>query len=108
MFSLLTRGWGNHPEKQFPALTGMLRVFLSRHHDDFGVSIDEMIQSYIEHQMPVDEALEEINNLLKTEDDNDLNVFMPKLAAGEFDPEQWGETWRSFLTRAASILCLKE
>lgn len=50
MFSRLISGWGNKPEKQYPSLTAMLRVFLSCHHYDFGNTIEEMLQRYIDHQ----------------------------------------------------------
>ncbi|KDA95822.1 MULTISPECIES: contact-dependent growth inhibition system immunity protein [Pantoea] len=103
MFSRLIRGWGDKPEKQYPALTGMLRVFLSCHHDDFGSTLEEMLQSYIDHDMPVIEARNEINILLQNEDDN-LNVIMSAIADEEFRPAPWGETWRSFLIRAMSAL----
>ncbi|MDU5455260.1 MAG: contact-dependent growth inhibition system immunity protein [Pseudescherichia vulneris] len=104
MFSRLLRGWDNKPEKQYPALTGMLRVFLSCHHDDYGNTMEEMLQSYIDYQMPVTDARNEISALLKNEDDNDLNVIMSEIAGEEFMPVAWGETWRSFLTRAMNTL----
>ncbi len=85
MFSRLIRGWGDKPVKQYPALTGMLRVFLSCHHDDFGNTLEEMLQSYIDHDMPVIEARNEINILLQNEDD-DLNVIMSAIAGEEFRP----------------------
>lgn len=103
MFSRLIRGWGDKPEKQYPALTGMLRVFLSCHHDDFGSTLEEMLQSYIDHDMPVIKARNEINILLQNEDD-DLNVIMSAIADEEFRPAPWGETWRSFLIRAMAAL----
>ncbi len=104
MCSRLIRGWGNKPEKQYPALTGMLRVFLSCHHDDYGNTIEEMLQSYMDYQMPVIDARDEINALLQNEDNNDLNVIMSEIAGEEFIPAAWGETWRSFLTRAMATL----
>jgi len=104
MFSRLIRSWGNKPEKQYPALTGMLRVFLSCHHDDYGNTIEEMLQSYIDYQMPVTDARNEISALLKNEDDYDLNIIMSEIAGEEFIPAAWGETWRSFLTRAMTTL----
>ncbi|MER2046212.1 MAG: contact-dependent growth inhibition system immunity protein [Pantoea agglomerans] len=103
MFSRLIRGWGDKPVKQYPALTGMLRVFLSCRHDDFGNTLEEMLQSYIDHDMPVIEARNEINILLQNEDD-DLNVIMSAIAGEEFRPAPWGETWRSFLIRAVAAL----
>jgi len=104
MFSRLLRGWDNKPEKQYPALTGMLRVFLSCHHDDYGNILEEMLQSYIDYQMPVIDAINEIRALLKNEDDNDLNVIMSEIAGEEFIPAVWGETWRSVLNRAMTTL----
>lgn len=104
MCSRLIRGWGNKPEKQYPALTGMLRVFLSCHHDDYGNNIEEMLQSYIDYQMPVIDARDEINALLQNEDNNDLNVIMSEIAGEEFIPVAWGKTWRSFLTGAMTTL----
>ncbi|WP_144812264.1 MULTISPECIES: contact-dependent growth inhibition system immunity protein [Enterobacteriaceae] len=104
MFSRLIRSWGNKPEKQYPALSGMLRVFLSCHHDDYGNTIEEMLQSYIDYQMPVTDARNEISALLKNEDDYDLNIIMSEIAGEEFIPAAWGETWRSFLTRAMTTL----
>jgi len=104
MFSRLIPGWGNKPEKKYPALVGMLRVFLSCHHDDFGTTIEEMLNSYIEHQMPVTDAVNEINRVLQIENDNDLNAVMTVIAGDEFHPEQWGETWRSFLKKTRTVL----
>jgi len=104
MFSRPVRGWGNKPEKQHPALTSILRVFLSCHHDDYGNTVEEMLQSYIDYQMPVIDARNEISALLKNEDDNDLNVIMSEIAGEGFIPAAWGETWRSFLTRAMTTL----
>ena len=104
MFSRLIRGWGNQPEKQFPALTGMLRVFLSCHHDDFGNTIEEMLKSYIDHQMPVADVRKEISALLQIKGDSDLNVMMAGIAGDEFRPEPWGETWRGFLNGVLTTL----
>lgn len=104
MFSRLIPGWGKKTEKEYPALTGMLRVFLSCHHDDFGNSIEEVLKNYIDHQMPVTDAINEINRLLQIEKDNELSAVMVAIAGDEFRPEPWGETWRSFLNRAMVTL----
>ncbi|WP_314420932.1 contact-dependent growth inhibition system immunity protein [Pseudescherichia vulneris] len=63
-----------------------------------------MLQSYIDYQMPIIDARNEIRALLRNEDDNDLNVIMSEIAGEEFIPAAWGETWRSFLTRAMTAL----
>ena len=107
MFSRLIRGWGNKPEKQYPALTGMLRVFLSCHHDDFGNTLEEMLQSYVTHHMPVLEARNEISILLQHKNDDELNIIMSAIAGDEFRPAHWGETWRSFLIRVMTTLSIE-
>ncbi|WP_158784628.1 contact-dependent growth inhibition system immunity protein [Pantoea sp. BAV 3049] len=104
MFSRLIPGWGKKPEKEYPALTGMLRVFLSCHHDDFGTTIEEMLQSYIDSQMPVTDAMHEINLVLQIEKDDELIAVMTAIAGDEFRPEPWGETWRGFLERTMKTL----
>ena len=104
MFSRPIPGWGKKTEKKYPALAGMLRVFLSCHHDDFGTSIEEILQNYIDYQMPVTDAMNEINRLLLIEKDNELSTIMVAIAGDEFRPGPWGETWRSFLNKALIIL----
>lgn len=104
MLSRLIRGWGKKKPKDYPAVKGMLRVFLSSRHDDFGNSIKEILESYMDYRMPVTDAWSEINSLLLIEDDNELNDLLTEMAGNEFCPEFWGETWRSFLHRVVNIL----
>jgi len=42
--------------------------------------------------------------MLKTEGDGQLTTRMELLAENQFDPELWGETWRSFLLRVLAAL----
>ena len=87
--------------RKYSSLGSMIRVFFSPQDcDDFGEAIEEIMQSYqyYFHYKEAQQILKmQISGMLETVDDADLGYRMSLITEGEFKPELWGETWRSFL-----------
>ncbi|ARJ43162.1 hypothetical protein B1H58_14740 [Pantoea alhagi] len=93
--------------RKYSLLGTMIRVFFGQDFDIFGETVEEIMHSYrYDHQNPdvVSGLKNEISEMLKTEDDSELVAHMELLAENQFDPELWGETWRSFLLRVLAVL----
>ncbi|GLR07976.1 hypothetical protein COO59_06850 [Mixta theicola] len=84
----------------------LVQIFFGQDRDEFGETIEEVIESYCFYNG--DDGVcclkNEITEMLKTEDDTELEVRMVLLAENQFNPEPWGETWRSFLQRVLRTL----
>ncbi|WP_313159732.1 contact-dependent growth inhibition system immunity protein [Mixta calida] len=92
---------------KYSSLRTMIVVFFGQDFDIFGETIEEIMRSYKYdyHDADVVSGLKnEISEMLKTEDDSELIARMELLAENQFDPELWGETWRSFLLRVLAAL----
>ncbi len=104
MFSRLIPGWGKKPSRQYPTVRDMLVIFFSNQHDDFGNTIEEIISSYKDHGMEYPQAAKEVSLLLLIKKDEELQKVMTELAEGQFQPEAWNQTWRSFLQKIQLLL----
>ena len=104
MFSRLIPGRGKKPSRQYPTVRDMLVIFFSNQHDDFGNTIEEIINSYKDHGMEYRQAAKEVNLLLLIQNDVELQKVMTELAEGHFQPEAWNQTWRSFLEKTQLFL----
>ncbi|HGR4960405.1 contact-dependent growth inhibition system immunity protein [Klebsiella sp. 141153] len=83
----------------------MLTIYFSNEHDDFGNSINEIIDRYRDYSISsIEDAKLEISSLLEIEDEEALSSIMKKIANDRFHPEPWGETWRSFLEKILFLL----
>lgn len=100
MFSRLTHIWGKNTANKYPIIRDMLTIYFNGEHDDFGDTIDEIVDSYFDYNtFSRIDAENEIATLLKIEDEKELNALMEKIADNRFHPAPWGETWRSFLEK---------
>ena len=93
--------------RKYLSLGILIRVFFSGHDfDSFGETIEEIVESFGDYNGKDETRClkNEIIEMLKTEDDSELEVYMELLAEKEFNPLPWGETWRSFLQRVLRTL----
>lgn len=105
MFSRLTHIWDKKPGRKYPVMKDMLTIYFSNEHDDFGNSINEIIDRYRDYSISsIEDAKLEISSLLEIEDEEALSSIMKKIANDRFHPEPWGETWRSFLEKILFLL----
>ncbi|WP_368913487.1 contact-dependent growth inhibition system immunity protein [Mixta calida] len=87
------------------AFTGiLLQAYFFDDFDIYGDTVEEIVASYRE-------CYRDNYNLLRAEaeellllPDSELAERMALLAENQFDPELWGETWRSFLLRVLAAL----
>lgn len=92
-------------KKKYSSLISLTQTYFGQDRDIFGETIEEVVESYCENGENAARWLkEEITEMLKTEDDSELVARMAQLAENQFDPELWGETWRSFLQRVLRLL----
>ncbi|MGG6194082.1 contact-dependent growth inhibition system immunity protein [Pantoea allii] len=83
---------------KYPIIKEMLTVYFCRYHDDFGTSLDEIASYYFDTRvLSRIDARNEIASLLNISDDAELQATLKQLAGDRFEPDTWGETWRSFL-----------
>lgn len=87
------------------SLITLTQTYFGQDRDIFGETIEEVVQSYCDNGENATRWLKnEITEMLKTEDDNELIAHMKLLAENQFSPDPWGETWRSFLQRVLRTL----
>lgn len=92
--------------RKYLSLGILIRVYFGQDREVWGETIEEIVESYCDTSSK-DAVLclkNEIIEMLKTEDDSELEVYMELLAEKEFNPLPWGETWRSFLQRVLRTL----
>lgn len=105
MFSRLTHIWDKKSGRKYPVMQDMLTLYFSNEHDDFGNSMNEIIDRYSDYSISsIEDAKLEISSLLEIEDEEALTSIMKKIANDRFHPEPWGETWRSFLEKTLFLL----
>lgn len=87
------------------SLITLTQTYFGQDRDIIGETIEEVVKSYRENGENATRWLKnEIMEMLKTESDGQLTTRMELLAENQFDPELWGETWRSFLLRVLAAL----
>lgn len=107
MFSRLIRSWAKKPSREYPALRELLVIFFSSEHDDFGNTIEEIVENYRDYGMPYRQAEQEVSKLLLITDDNELAFIMQKLVDNRFRPQAWDKSWRDFLKKIQGLLLTK-
>ncbi|GLR10897.1 hypothetical protein COO59_20460 [Mixta theicola] len=92
--------------RKFSSLGIMVSVYFGQDREVWGETIEEIVESCCDSRSKdaVRCLKNEITEMLKTEDDSELESRMTLLAEREFAPEPWGETWRSFLQRVLAAL----
>lgn len=94
--------------KSYKNIGTLIRVFFGQDYDLFGETLEEVLDSYLETENPkiVMKACQEAENLLSLNDESLTEAF-ETISQGEFYPEPWGETVRSFLEKLKSHLRAK-
>ena len=92
--------------RRYESLVMLIQIFFGQDRDEFGVTIEEVVESYgfYNGEKGCCCLKDEITEMLKTQDDSELNAYMELLAENQFRPGPWGETWRSFLQRVLRTL----
>ena len=83
----------------------LIRVFFGQDYDLFGETVEEILDSYMAHvnKKTVVNVCREAENLLSLHDKSLTETFAT-LSQGEFFPEPWGESVRTFLERIKKYL----
>lgn len=83
----------------------LIRVFFGQDYDLFGETVEEVLDSYLETENPKTAAkvCQEAEYLLSL-NDQALTEAFESISQGEFYPEPWGETVRTFLEKIKSHL----
>ncbi|EMH4161781.1 hypothetical protein RJ498_000998 [Pluralibacter gergoviae] len=101
----VTHIFDKHTARRYPAIRSMLTIYFNREHDDFGSTLEEIIDSYLDYSVLTRaETAAEITALLNITDEDALNTLMNHIADGRFQPEPWGEIWRSLLEKVDARL----
>lgn len=92
-------------KRKYSSLITLTQTYFGQDFDEFGETIEEIVGSYCDNGKDAKMWLKnEIKEMLKTEDDSELEAYMELLAENQFHPAPWGETWRSFLQRVLRTL----
>lgn len=86
--------------KSYKNIETLIRVFFGQDYDLFGETVEEIADSYLEVESSgtVMKVYQEADKLLSL-NDRVLTELFETLCQGEFCPELWGETVRSFLEK---------
>lgn len=91
--------------KSYKHIGTLIRVFFGQDYNLFGDTLEEVLDSYLETENPTTamKVCQEAENLLSLNDESLTEAF-ETISQGEFYPEPWGETVRSFLEKLKSYL----
>ncbi|MDQ1211148.1 contact-dependent growth inhibition system immunity protein [Pantoea anthophila] len=83
----------------------LIRVFFGQDYDLFGETVEEVLDSYLETENPktAGKVCLEAEYLLSLNEQSLTETF-ESISQGEFNPEPWGETERSFLEKIKNYL----
>lgn len=92
-------------KRKYSSLITLTQTYFGQDRDEFGETIEEVVESYCDNGKDATIWLKnETTEMLETESDSELEARMELLAENQFNPEPWGETWRSFLQRVLRTL----
>ncbi|TPE19426.1 hypothetical protein FJP62_05150 [Pantoea vagans] len=83
----------------------LIRVFFGQDYDLFGETVEEVLDSYLETEnlKTAGKVCLEAEYLLSLNEQSLTETF-ESISQGEFNPEPWGETERSFLEKIKNYL----
>jgi len=91
--------------KSYKNIGTLIRVFFGQDYDLFGETVEEVLDSYLETENPktAEKVCQEAEYLLSLNDQALIEAFQ-SISQGEFNPEPWGETVRTFLEKIKNYL----
>ncbi|MBK5014074.1 contact-dependent growth inhibition system immunity protein [Pantoea sp. S62] len=94
--------------KSYKNIGTLIRVFFGQDYDLFGETVEEVLDSYLETENPkaAEKVCQEAEYLLSLNDQALIEAFQ-SISQGEFNPEPWGETVRTFLEKINSYLRIR-
>ncbi|MGV2879749.1 contact-dependent growth inhibition system immunity protein [Pantoea vagans] len=94
--------------KSYKNIGTLIRVFFGQDYDLFGETVEEVLDSYLETENPktAEKVCQEAEYLLSLNDQALIEAFQ-SISQGEFNPESWGETVRTFLEKINSYLRIR-
>ncbi|MCJ7925929.1 MAG: contact-dependent growth inhibition system immunity protein [Pantoea vagans] len=94
--------------KSYKNIGTLIRVFFGQDYDLFGETVEEILDSYLETENPktAEKVCQEAEYLLSLNDQALIEAFQ-SISQGEFNPEPWGETVRTFLEKINSYLRIR-
>lgn len=94
--------------KSYKNIGTLIRVFFGQDYDLFGETVEEVLDSYLETENPktAEKACQEAEYLLSLNDQALIEAFQ-SISQGEFNPEPWGETVRTFLEKINNYLRIR-
>lgn len=86
----------------------LIRIFFGQDYDLFGETIKEVLESYLETEKlnTATKVCQEVDDLLLL-NESALTETFDAISQGEFSPDSWDETVRSFLAKIKSHLSEK-
>ncbi|MDE8555066.1 contact-dependent growth inhibition system immunity protein [Pantoea vagans] len=94
--------------KNYKNIGTLIRVFFGQDYDLFGETVEEVLNSYLETENPktAEKVCQEAEYLLSLNDQELIEAFQ-SISQGEFNPEPWGETVRTFLEKIKNHLRIR-
>ncbi|MEN4830909.1 contact-dependent growth inhibition system immunity protein [Pantoea vagans] len=94
--------------KSYKNIGTLIRVFFGQDYDLFGETVEEVLDSYLEteNSKTAEKVCQEAEYLLSLNDQALIEAFQ-SISQGEFNPEPWGETVRTFLEKINSYLRIR-
>lgn len=94
--------------KSYKNIGTLIRVFFGQDYDLFGETVEEVLDSYLETENPktAEKVCQEAEYLLSLNDQALIEAFQ-SISQGEFNPEPWGETVRTFLEKMNNYLRIR-
>ena len=94
--------------KNYKNIGTLIRVFFGQDYDLVGETVEEVLDSYLETENPktAEKVCQEAEYLLSLNDQALIEAFQ-SISQGEFNPESWGETVRTFLEKINSYLRIR-
>ncbi|WP_336749169.1 contact-dependent growth inhibition system immunity protein [Pantoea vagans] len=94
--------------KNYKNIGTLIRVFFGQDYDLFGETVEEVLNSYLETENPktAEKVCQEAEYLLTLNDQELIEAFQ-SISQGEFNPEPWGETVRTFLEKIKNHLRIR-
>ncbi|QTF06958.1 hypothetical protein HC231_02665 [Brenneria izadpanahii] len=93
-------------KRKYVELDILICVFFGQDSEEFGDSIEEVVNSYVEMEsaISVSRARKQIQKLLDDNDDVALKEKLTRLAKADFNPTPSYGSWRNFLTKLKNLL----
>jgi len=94
--------------KSYKNIGTLIRFFFGQDYELFGETVEEVLDSYLETENPktAEKVFQEAEYLLSLNDQALIEAFQ-SISQGEFNPEPWGETVRTFLEKINSYLRIR-